>query len=102
MARHGLGDADIVVAASDLMAIGAMTALRECGIEPGTRTGLAGFDNVVGAEDVTPQLTTVDLNLAAAGAAAAKLGLEETTTRTVRPVEPILVLRESTPPRTSA
>lgn len=100
MARHGLGDADIVVAASDLMAIGAMTALRECGIEPGTRTGLAGFDNVVGAEDVTPQLTTVDLNLAAAGAAAVKLGLEEAAVRTVRPVEPILVLRESTPPRT--
>jgi LacI family transcriptional regulator len=97
MARHGLGDADVLVAASDLMAIGAMTALRECGIEPGITTGVAGFDNVVGAEDVTPQLTTVDLNLAAAGAAAVRLGLQDPGSRSVWHVDPQLIVRASTP-----
>ncbi|ABM10648.1 putative transcriptional regulator, lacI family (plasmid) [Paenarthrobacter aurescens TC1] len=96
LARHGLGDTDVLVAASDLMAIGAMSALRECGIEPGKQIAVAGFDNVVGAEDVTPQLTTVDLDLTAAGAAAVQLGLEETASRTVRRVEPTLVPRAST------
>ncbi|WP_240720920.1 LacI family DNA-binding transcriptional regulator [Pseudarthrobacter sp. NamE2] len=98
LARHGLRDADLIVAASDVMAIGAMTALRESGMEPGEHIGLAGFGNVVGAEDVTPELTTVELNLAAAGAAAVQLGLEAGTRR-LRHINAEPILRESTPPR---
>lgn len=97
LARHGMGNTDLLIAASDLMAIGAMSALRDAGIEPGNDMGVAGFDNVIGSTDVTPELTTVDLGLAEAGAAAVTLGMAEAGERQIRVTPAKLMIRESTP-----
>jgi LacI family transcriptional regulator len=90
----------VVLAANDAMAIGAMTALREGGLEPGAEIGVAGFDNIAGAEDVSPSLTSVDLALGRIGAKAVELSmLEPAVERRTATFEPRVVLRESTPPR---
>ncbi|WP_205328297.1 LacI family DNA-binding transcriptional regulator [Glycomyces sp. YM15] len=91
---------DVVLAASDTMAIGAMSAMRDAGMTPGVEIGVAGFDDTVGAEDMTPGLTSVDLSLARAGAAAVELALlrPEEERRTV-PLEARVVVRGTTPPR---
>jgi len=99
LAQHR-SDVDIVLAATDEMAIGAMSALRQAGIEPGAGIGVAGFEDVIGAEDVTPTLTSVNLNLAGVGAAAVDLCLQAAAPerRTVA-FEPRVQLRGTTPPR---
>ena len=48
-----------VVCANDLIAIGALEAAREAGIEVPTELGVAGFDDIDAAALVTPALTTV-------------------------------------------
>ncbi|GAB3721958.1 LacI family DNA-binding transcriptional regulator [Nocardiopsis nanhaiensis] len=70
-----LQEADVLCAANDVMAIGAMTALRESGIEPGRDIAVTGFDDIETAADVTPQLTTVRFPLADLGRQAADLAL---------------------------
>ena len=81
MARAGLlapgGDAaydgagiDSVIALNDVMGIGAMTALRANGIEPGREVGITGFGDIPYSADVHPSLTTVHLPLAEMGQAA--------------------------------
>ena len=68
--------ADVLFAVNDVMAIGAMTALREAGVDvPGT-TGVAGFDDIASALDAVPALTTVRIELEEAGERAVRLGLE--------------------------
>jgi LacI family transcriptional regulator len=91
---------DVVLAATDAMAIGAMSAMRDAGRIPGVEIGVAGFDDVVGTEDVTPALTSVHLALANVGATAVKLALTESAAdrRTVE-FEPRVVLRGTTPVR---
>ncbi len=99
LARHGLGNTDLIVAASDLMAIGTLSALRDSGIEPGRDVAVAGFDNIVGAQDVTPELTTIDLGLQEAGAAALALGLHQSHQRQILTIPTELIIRDSTPSR---
>ncbi|KAA8815984.1 LacI family transcriptional regulator [Bifidobacterium callitrichos] len=81
MARAGLlkpGDGalyegrgvDSVIALNDVMAIGAMTALRANGIEPGIDVGVTGFGDIPYSADVYPSLTTVHLPLEQMGQAA--------------------------------
>lgn len=98
MARAGLlkpGDgalyegrgADSVIALNDVMAIGAMTALRANGIEPGVDVGVTGFGDIPYSADVYPPLTTVHLPLeqmgqAAVGSVLAKRDAQETTGET--------------------
>jgi LacI family transcriptional regulator len=48
-----------VFAANDLMALGAMVALREAGLRVPQDVAVAGFDNIPAARMVTPALTTV-------------------------------------------
>ena len=68
---------DCVFAVSDVMAIGAMAALREAGIAPGEGIGVAGFDDIPLVGDVTPALTSVALPLADIGARALELALAD-------------------------
>src|SRR5699024_7174620 len=80
LAAHDGGGAgslgvDLIFAASDVMAMGAMTALREAGLRPGEEIGVAGFDDVPTIRDVTPALTTVRVPLEEMGAAAVRLAL---------------------------
>ncbi|PST46431.1 LacI family transcriptional regulator [Bifidobacterium callitrichos] len=62
--------ADSVIALNDVMAIGAMTALRANGIEPGVDVGVTGFGDIPYSADVYPPLTTVHLPLEQMGQAA--------------------------------
>lgn len=90
---------DCVFAVTDAMAVGAMAALRDHGLEPGRDVAVAGFDDIQMLQDVTPSLTTVALPLVEMGAGALELAL------TVDPpgpppqisVEGRVMLRDSTP-----
>jgi LacI family transcriptional regulator len=89
-----------VFAVTDVMAIGALTALREAGISVPGEVSLAGFDDIPVVRDLSPALTTVALPLEQLGERAMELairGVRSSRSRTVRlPSE--VVLRESTAP----
>lgn len=67
-----------VFAVTDLMAVGAVAAIRERGLVPGVDVGVAGFDDVQMLADVVPALSTVRLPLEEIGERAVRraLGLE--------------------------
>lgn len=56
-----------IFAANDAMAIGALRALREAGIAIPDDMALAGFDDIPMARYLTPQLTTVRVDIAEMG-----------------------------------
>ncbi len=62
--------ADALFAANDVMAIGALLALRRAGIDVPGDMAVAGFDDVPLARLVTPDLTTMRVDMAALGARA--------------------------------
>lgn len=66
---------DCVFAVNDLMAVGALAALRERGLGV-DRVGVAGFDDIAMLRDITPSLTTVRLPLEELGAAAMDMALQ--------------------------
>jgi len=87
---------DAIVAVTDAMAIGAMSALRDAGVVPGRDVAVAGFDDIDAASDVSPALTTVRVPLREAGRQALELALSGADDTVVRiPAE--VVLRASTP-----
>ncbi|HEY8457832.1 MAG TPA: LacI family DNA-binding transcriptional regulator [Actinopolymorphaceae bacterium] len=87
-----------VCAANDLMAIGALAAFREAGVRVPDDVSLAGFDDIPGAQDVTPALTTVRLPLEQAGRRAVSLAFAGAGfTEPVR-ITAQLVVRESVAP----
>jgi LacI family transcriptional regulator len=93
-------DLDVILATTDAMAIGVMSAMRDAGMEPGREIGVAGCDDVAGAADMTPALTSVNLALAEVGAAAVRLALETPAAeRRIVSFEPRVVLRGTTPGR---
>lgn len=78
---------------NDLMAVGALAALRDLGR---TEVSVAGFDDLPVAVDVTPALTTVRLDLDGIGAQAMELVLgTQPPGRTVA-VPASLIVRDST------
>jgi LacI family transcriptional regulator len=93
----GAGDLEAVFAVNDVMAIGAMTAIREAGLRPGRDVAVAGFDDIDAAGDVTPTLTSVRVPLRDLGRRAVELALAGDPGVVEVPVE--VVLRDSTPPR---
>jgi DNA-binding LacI/PurR family transcriptional regulator len=58
---------DAILAASDLIAIGAMHALQEHGIDVPAQVSVVGFDDIPAASLVNPALTTVMQDTRAAG-----------------------------------
>jgi LacI family transcriptional regulator len=87
-----------VFAVTDVMAIGALAAFRDNGVEVPGDISLAGFDDIPIVRDVTPALTTVALPLVQMGEKAMNLVLREPRGRRSR-VERIagdVVLRPST------
>lgn len=62
--------ADAVFAANDMMAIGAMMALRDSGIDVPRKIAVAGFDNIPLARLISPGLTTMAVDIADMGARA--------------------------------
>jgi LacI family transcriptional regulator, repressor for deo operon, udp, cdd, tsx, nupC, and nupG len=93
-------DADALVCASDLLAIGAMSALREAGISVPDDVAVAGWDNVVDGQYHVPTLTTVAPDLAAladATMAALVARIEgDRSPGTIRCVPHELIVRQST------
>jgi LacI family transcriptional regulator len=64
-----------IFALNDLMAIGALAALRQRGMCVPDRVSVVGFDDIPIAADVTPALTTVRVPMAELGARAVQLAL---------------------------
>jgi LacI family transcriptional regulator len=91
-------DVTCVFAVNDVMAVGAMAALRERGVAVPDDLSVAGFDDIPTLRDVAPPLTTVRLPLWQLGRQAADLVLapEPAATPHVVPVAGEVVLREST------
>jgi LacI family transcriptional regulator len=86
-------------AANDIMAIGALAAFRERGIEVPRDISLVGFDDIPISRDLTPPLTTVAVPMAEIGRRAMLLTLEPSpiSEAPVRiPTE--IVVRQSTLP----
>ncbi|MFV0632635.1 LacI family DNA-binding transcriptional regulator [Demequina sp.] len=98
MIEEGLGEIDVVFAVNDVMAVGAMSALRDCGLTPGEDIAVAGFDDIPTLRDVTPRLTSVALPLADVGAHALELALADGDAHPAA-VSCSVELRESTPAR---
>ncbi|MGO1543315.1 MAG: LacI family DNA-binding transcriptional regulator [Gulosibacter sp.] len=97
-------EVDTIFATSDVMAIGAMTAMRDLGKTPGKDISIAGFDDIETVRDVTPTLTTVVAPLNDMGYRALKLAIEPNKTRDplVLKVNTSVIVRESAPVREPA
>jgi LacI family transcriptional regulator len=93
---------ECVFAVTDVMALGAMAAMRDAGLRPGEDIAIAGFDDIPLVQDVTPSLTTVTLPLAEIGARALELALSDDPAEwLMEPVAGVVTLRASTPVRTA-
>jgi LacI family transcriptional regulator len=91
-----------VFAASDMMALGAIRAAGDAGLNVPTDVSVIGFDDIQLADHMNPPLTTVRQDKAGLGAAAgtALVRLIEQNTATQSTVLPVeLVRRGSTRPR---
>ena len=99
--EEGLDGIELVFAANDVMAVGAMSAIRDAGLTPGTDVAVAGFDDVPTVRDVNPPLTTVRIPLEEVGRRALRLALGDATAADEEAVHTEVVLRESTPARTA-
>lgn len=85
-------------AVNDVMAVGAMAALRDSGVALPDGMAVAGFDDIATLRDVTPSLTTVRLPLEDLGQRALELVLSPPSGRPrVHRVPGQVVVRESTP-----
>jgi len=112
--QHGSRSFDAVVAANDLMAIGAIDGLRAAGLRVPRSVKVVGFDDMDEAEFVSPSLTTVRQPIVEQGAFAAELVLRHLVGETIEATHTListpLVVRASCgcgvddkpPPRPSA
>ncbi|GAA4698861.1 transcriptional regulator, LacI family [Promicromonospora umidemergens] len=104
LSRTGAATADsqpdrpeLVFAVNDVMAVGAMAAVRDAGLSVPDDVAVAGFDDIHTLRDVSPGLTTVRIPLDEVSEAATMLALGAEASGTV--VRGDVVLRDSTPRR---
>lgn len=64
-----------IYAANDLMAVGALTALREARLDVPNDVSLVGFDDIPTVRDVTPALTTVSVPMREMGRRSMQIAL---------------------------
>jgi DNA-binding LacI/PurR family transcriptional regulator len=95
LARHV--EFDAIFAGTDLIAIGAMRALKDAGLFIPENVAVVGFDDMPLADYVTPTLTTVQQNaqIAAEGLVNGVVGLIEGKPVESRLMEPKLIIRKS-------
>ena len=90
---------DAILCTNDLLAVGALAALHDAGLDVPGDVALVGMDNTPLSELVWPPLTTVDLGSAERARMAAELLLERIEGSDAEPrvvgVEPTLVVRAS-------
>lgn len=92
-------EVEAVFAVNDVMAVGAMAALREQGHRVPDDMAVAGFDDIPTLRDIEPPLTTVRIPLAGMGARALELALDSGDEPRVETVPGEVVVRASTPSR---
>jgi len=91
---------DAVFAVNDVMAVGAMAACRDRGLQLPNDMALAGFDDIATLRDVDPGLTTVRLPLEDMGAAALELVVTaDGPEPRLRRIKGEVIVRASTPKR---
>lgn len=89
---------ECVFAVTDVMALGAMSAIRHAGLTPGIDIGVAGFDDLAVLQDVVPALTSVALPLKRIGASALELAIAGAGSAVIAPrYRGEVRLRDSTP-----
>lgn len=93
-------EATCLFAVNDVMATGAIAALRDAGLRVPDDLSVAGFDDIPTLRDLIPALTTVRLPLEWMGREAARLALAEDPAPEPRrvPVSAEVVVRDSTAP----
>lgn len=89
---------EVIMAATDLMAIGVLAGIRDTGLEAPGDVAVTGFDDIPAASDVTPALTTVHLPLLEMGELVTELALAPNG-GSPAPIQGEVVVRASTPPR---
>ncbi|WP_313357650.1 substrate-binding domain-containing protein, partial [Microbacterium sp.] len=92
---EGVAAGTLVFALSDVIAVGAMTAIRDAGRRVGEDIAVCGFDDVPVSRDVTPRLTTVHVPLSDLGEQAFRAVVDPEWTQPPAALE--VVVRESTP-----
>jgi len=100
--EDGVAPGTLVFAISDVVAIGAMSAVREAGRAVGSDIALCGFDDIPAGRDVTPALTTVNIPLEEVGYRALRAAVDDDWDAGAEPLPLEVVLRESTPLAPSA
>lgn len=94
---------DAVLSANDMMALGAMVALSESGIDVPNKAELVGYDNILFSALARPSLTTVEQPAYQMGFEAVQLVLEMISsgksTCESKLLEPRLIVRDSSPKR---
>lgn len=93
--NDGVPAGTLVFGMSDVVAIGAMSAIRDAGREIGADIAVCGFDDVPSSVDVTPALTTVRVPLSDVGYQAFRATVDEDWVPGPLPLE--VVVRASTP-----
>lgn len=93
----GVEPGTVVFGISDVVAIGAMRAVRASGRVIGTDIAICGFDDISTSRDVTPPLSTVHIPLENVGYQAARATLDPAWEGPGDSLELAVVLRESTP-----
>lgn len=96
---NGLEPGTLVFGISDVVAIGAISALREAGRAPGDDIAVAGFDDIPTSRDITPALTTVRVPLEEVGARALHAAIDADWSGGAVPPALEVQLRASTPGR---
>lgn len=95
----GVEEGTVVFGISDVMAIGAIMAIRAAGRGVGRDIAVAGFDDVAAGRDLTPALTTVHVPLHEIGHLAFRAATEPDWPQ-AEALHLDVVLRDSTPPVT--
>ena len=91
----GVERGTLVFGISDVVAIGAMSAIRDAGREIGADIAVCGFDDVPSSTDVTPALTSVRVPLTEVGYQAFRATVDADWEQPPLPLD--VIVRESTP-----
>jgi len=89
----------LVFGVSDVVAVGAMSALQQAGRRIGPDIAVAGFDDTATGRDITPSLTTVHIPLEEVGYQALHATVDEDWAADPARMSLSVVLRDSTPRR---
>ncbi|WP_226996760.1 LacI family DNA-binding transcriptional regulator [Tessaracoccus aquimaris] len=93
----GVEKGTVVFGVTDVVALGALVALREAGRSVGADIAIAGFDDVPASRDVTPNLTSVHVPLQAVGSEALRAAVDPDWSPDAAPLSVSVRVRESTP-----